>query len=66
MLAPFNLCGRARPSPLLKDRPVSLGEFAVEMGIMGDDDYGVSGKCYSAGNIDPLSRGIGAQNLEAD
>lgn len=35
----FDFSGRARPSLLFEDRPVSLGELTVEAGLMRDDYY---------------------------
>ena len=39
VLSPLDLGRRTSPGLSLKNRPVALGEFAVETGIVGDDNH---------------------------
>src|SRR4051812_36182980 len=55
VLAPLNLGRGAGPGPPLKNRPVTLGEFAVEAGVVSNNDHRILHESRDGRLVDPLS-----------
>jgi hypothetical protein len=56
MLAPSYLGRGATPGLPLEHRPVALGEFPVETGVVCDDNHRILDECRNGSIVDPLSR----------